>query len=501
MDVLITLHHKDNEFNIYILYGSGDSLNCSIPDKPVISKMKGEPLALDYNNDFIIDLFGVVERDNEEKRIFWIFKNRTEPEEIEMKKRSETLGKIRIPHSHAVLDLNDDFIADLVISCEKGYEIWEGQLDSEVRFKYNHTVMFPEKSASWSLFAHDPIFGQAIFADIELRGEFKQLVPTCWDSSCHNASFLVSGMNSFYNLPINMKDDDGNLWGFALPKDDLYENAMSVRVGDFNLDGYPDLLATLENVHREKQVFLLENIQCSRPCPISRTFAVKWKALSPFTKGTIQGSFFDFYQHGILDVILVEKYNKNQYRPLAFRNSLDYDVNFVKVIVLTGLSNERRPSATTPLGYRRRYYGTNLPGPRIEFKTTTQEGEKQHGASPQLSQSAYFSLQLPTTIFGLGRTPNFVDSLTVGLSGKEKTMLQLIPNSQMIIVPSPFEQPEKWKAQLFVTPSKLILMSVLALSGICLAILIIIMILHFKEKREDKLEKLAEAHRFHFDAM
>ena len=33
-----------------------------------------------------------------------------------------------------------------------------------------------------------------------------------------------------------------------------------------------------------------------------------------------------------------------------------------------------------------------------------------------LSQLTHFSLQMPTTIFGLGRSPNFVDKIAVGLS-------------------------------------------------------------------------------------
>ena len=33
----------------------------------------------------------------------------------------------------------------------------------------------------------------------------------------------------------------------------------------------------------------------------------------------------------------------------------------------------------------------------------------------QLSQSAHFALQLPYTVFGLGQTPNFVDTLSVGI--------------------------------------------------------------------------------------
>jgi len=36
-------------------------------------------------------------------------------------------------------------------------------------------------------------------------------------------------------------------------------------------------------------------------------------------------------------------------------------------------------------------------------------------SASQLTQSAYFSLQLPFTVFGLGQTPNFVDTLQVGI--------------------------------------------------------------------------------------
>lgn len=71
----------------------------------------------------------------------------------------------------------------------------------------------------------------------------------------------------------------------------------------------------------------------------------------------------------------------------------------------------------------------------------------------------------------------------------------------MIVVPWPPGEPNRWKAQLFVTPSKLILMSVIALGGTCIIIMLIILGLYIKEKREDKIEKLQEAHRFHFDAM
>lgn len=100
-----------------------------------------------------------------------------------------------------------------------------------------------------------------------------------------------------------------------------------------------------------------------------------------------------------------------------------------------------------------------------------------------------------------GRTPNFVDFIEIGLAKKSKKWPQTIPNSQIFVIPAPLDQPQNWKIQLFVTPSKIILKSVFALLGICFVIMLIIMGLHLKERREDKLEKLQEAQRFHFDAM
>lgn len=71
----------------------------------------------------------------------------------------------------------------------------------------------------------------------------------------------------------------------------------------------------------------------------------------------------------------------------------------------------------------------------------------------------------------------------------------------MVVIPNPIYEPNRWKAQLFVTPSKLIQLSAVALTGTCGLITAIILILYWKERREDKIEKLQEAHRFHFDAM
>lgn len=494
MDLMITTKSKDDNddlVNVHVNWGGSEYLNCTDEKADPLIKMRGEPVALDYNKDMIIDLFGLNKKN---KRTFWIFgKERKKPNKVAMNS-TDNETELMVPHAHAYLDLNDDFTGDLFLSTKNGFEIWHG-LEQE-GFNYSHNVALP--------LGQEYIIGQTLFLDVELKGNINQILPICFDKNCRNSSLLVYANGHYNDLHVNLNDDVANKkWRFVVPDNNqLYVNTITLRGGDFNLDGYPDLLVTLTQLdNSEPQTFFMENVPCDVACnSLSRTFKVRWRAFEPFTNGTIVGAFYDFYQDGILDVIFVEKTDKH-YRPRAFRNTLDYDANFVKVIVLTGLTNSRDPTKLTPLGRKKRTYGTNLPGPRIAYYTTTQDGDVQHGTSVQIPQSAYNSLQLPYTIFGLGRTPNFVDSLTVGLSNRTRSWTQLIPNSQMIVVPWPPEEPSRWKAQLFVTPSKLILMSVIALGGTCIVIMFIILVLYIKEKREDKLEKLQEAHRFHFDAM
>lgn len=365
--------------------------------------------------------------------------------------------------------------------------------ENKKKFIYHNTIPHPAGAVK---------IGQSLFIDLELRGKMDLLTPVCFDSECKNSALLVYSDNEWHNLQANFKDNTNNMWQFYEKPGSKYTNVITLRSGDFNMDGYPDILATLAtNGNSLSQSFLLENVPCTISCgKFTRTFTVRWNTLSPFKNGTAMAAFFDFYQDGVLDIILVT-YDGREYKAGAFKNSLDYDANFIKIMVLTGLSNKNNPMTMGRVGKKRRTYGTNLPGPRISYRTTTQEGHIRHAVSAQLPQSAHFSLNLPYTIFGLGRTPNFVDSLTVGLSNHSRDWTQIIPNSQMVVIPWPPDQPSKWKAQLFVTPSKLILMSVAALTGVCGLITVIIGVLYWKERQEDKKERLSEPHRFHFDAM
>ena len=518
MDVLVITFDKEEKLSYgYILWGGNGWLNCSNEDHPVII-MKGQPLALDYNGDMIIDLFGLDEHND---RVFWIFdESRKPPKKVPMDPQLNLpLASISQPHSNAYLDLNSDFLADLVVTTDKHFEIWLGV---EQGFRYDKLIKFPISKN------FNGMLGQTLYLDVELTGKMDLLLPLCFDKACTNSTIMMYSSDKWHDLGVNLRDSDNVLWGFVKPDGQRYTDTITLRGGDFNMDGYPDLLATLKSTTgKQKRSYLLENVACDSCENFTRKFQVKWQALNPFRNETAMAVFYDFYQDGILDVILVEvDKSRNSYRTAAFKNSLDYDANFVKVMVLTGRNNSMYPISPGSLGKKKRTYGTNLPGPSIAYRTTTQDGSPRNAIAAQLPQSAHFSLNLPYTTFGLGRTPNFVDALTIGVSllcfalslnlrlssfdlfvcprqvaGKCREWPQIIPNSQMVMIPNPIMEPSKWKAQLFVTPSKLILLSAAALTATCGLICLIIVALYWKERREDKLEKLQEAHRFPFDAM
>lgn len=170
-------------------------------------------------------------------------------------------------------------------------------------------------------------------------------------------------------------------------------------------------------------------------------------------------------------------------------------------MVVNGLTNSHFEMLSGRFRKKSRAFSANFPGPKVSYVTTTQDGYPRQGTATQLPQSAYYSLYLPYTIFGLGRTPNFVDELTVSILNETRCWTQIIPNSQMVVIVNSINDSSRWNAKLFLTPSNLIFQSAVALAGTCLLILVTIGVLHFKESEEDRIEKRKESHKFHFDAM
>lgn len=478
----------------YVYWGNMKSLG-----EHISLSMRDQPLVMDANGDLLPDLFGQ-SPENSSLRYYWISKG-SNRSFAEVKISDGPSSPIRIPHSNAFLDLSGDYTADLYVTNDQNKgEIWinkGGDLTEEI------TIPPPTSKVT-------DIFGQSTFADIDGDGALDLLLPVCTTDDCTESFLYVySWTNEQWKKVLSNKGDHV-AWKFIAPTHQTSSifPLMTVRTGDFNMDGFYDGLVVLNitapggGQHYKQVAVPLENVPCSDEhdnCYNGRTFSVQWDVLSSLDNAVL-ATFFDLYENGIIGFLVVTESSPADYRIHALHNTLYTDACFLKVVVLGGRTLTSCDGHDLP-------YGVNQVGPFIKFTTTSSNGKVKYGSAAQLSQSAYFALQCPYTVFGLGQTPNFVDELSVGLQRsqgspeRKHTWQSIIPNSQMIIIPYPPDDPSSWIAKLLVTPSKLVLFTGVGLLGVCCFILLIILVLYLKEKREDKREKRQDAHKFHFDAM
>lgn len=152
------------------------------------------------------------------------------PPEINVMKPKGNNSTLIVPHSHAYLDLNNDFMADLFITTIDHFEVWHGR--EKEGFEFSHKIHLPAGD-------YDKHVGQTLFLDIELKGEMNQLLPICFDAKCMNSSILVDAGTHFHDLHVNFKDNENQQWGFVVPQNSPYLNTITLRGGDFNMDGFP----------------------------------------------------------------------------------------------------------------------------------------------------------------------------------------------------------------------------------------------------------------------
>lgn len=349
MDILLTTQIQNETSNLHevrILWGGMPTLNCS--DALLIKAITiGQPLVMDYNRDMILDLFGI---NTQKERVFWIFdKSRSTPTEITS---TGITKEIKLPHSHSFLDVNGDDAADLLVTTTMDIEVWLSEETSG--FRFNNSIGL--------LIGHPAIYGQALFIDVALSGQFFLVIPVCYDIECINSTIFIYDNEKWHDLQVDFNDGKGTLWRFTPPTDDIYLDTITMRSGDYNMDGYPDLLVTLSPIgSNQTRVFLFHNIPCDLPgCKFHRTFEIQWENFESFGNDVIMATFYDFYMDGVLDVIYVKK-NKTtaKYTMHAFRNELEYDTNFIKVIVVTGLTNEKIPVINGTLYNRKVTFGKN----------------------------------------------------------------------------------------------------------------------------------------------
>lgn len=474
-----------------------------------------QPFAADVDGDGKLDLLVSV-KDNKGAVARQILKF-LESGIIAQRKPQEIERELYPGYASSLTDLNNDFTPDLVMTTKDGhdgsmvFEEWVMDTNTANRdYEFYKSYGVPGGSDQM---AH---YGQSLFADFDSDGTMEHLLPACKDQECTDSVVFIYKDNKWNEVNI-----DFGSYGFIPPNanDEFWNKgaAMSVKAGDYDLNGYLDLLMVLRDnngTRADKSAILMKNVNGdvgnTRSPTFSRAFKIDNHMTSLFSyTNVVQVSFFDLYDDGYLDVLLTLREpdattGETTYKLVAFRNEYFDDVYFIKMMVIPGTcSIDKCPHKNLP-------YGLNYPGALVRMETTSYEFQKVVLYATQLSQSSHMALQLPYTIFGLGATPNFVEELKVGflalsetyeIKGIGKEWRQIIPNSQLVINPYPRNYPFYWKMQLFITPSKNILKTAIALGSTMIVLIIAIGILQFREKKMDEKERKLESQRFHFDGL
>ncbi|KAI8608561.1 hypothetical protein BC830DRAFT_1210722 [Chytriomyces sp. MP71] len=518
-------------------------------DLPPAAPDVPQPFILDFDGSLQPALLGYPLADPSQLSVWRISTNRTvtvTPTDIRNPGTLAPICKSPPNHSNAFLDLNGDCLADLFVTC----------LDKQTRRSF-FQVWINSRETGFSLaieqdFPSD-VHGPISFADMDADGTMDLVFTTC-DAKNSRSCFL----NIFHNtqIPLCSSAGGGGGWGLIpgtggknasscrpvtdlctadvtfnfktrqvkyalrdiLPGDDetIDVNAMPLRLGDYDRDGYPDILI-LTYDRSARYIRLLQSVLCSKGVCTKADILDRKRAYTMMNTGmsdvnAIPGTktgaaFFDLYDDGTLDLLVTTRDESAKMNHIyALKNNFFSDGFFLKALMLNGvcpgwcISGDKFPQPKP--------YGVNFAGATFKYTVTDPSGQK-HGAQlSQMPQSSYFALQLPYVFSGLGRTNNYIETLFVGATKQRgdnvATYFGVIPNSQLIVVPyepKTGDGPGAWKLESFINPSShapWVFASLLTTLAVLTGVVIFLNVL---ERREDEAERRTNIHNINFDAL
>ncbi|KIM49554.1 hypothetical protein M413DRAFT_438743 [Hebeloma cylindrosporum] len=559
LDILVMSQSRNNNQLDLTLYPalSGDGLDIYNP-LVLPSSTLSQPIPLDVDGDMKIDLLGItpdsLDGSGSTFQLWQNVWNASAPdsklfaiEDAPFNGKHCTLAN---PHSNAVVDLDGDCLADVFLVCDDGrggksYQIWINAKDDG--FSLSQEGALPSGTQAIS------------FADIDRDGTIDVIFPTCSRVSSSTGAGTDCYINIAYNqqLPLcslstdsgfrkgvricrrpgdlctadpnfkfNLSDSPDNHNFVRFPTSSLFSSSSSLlvldttfdpplpialKLGDVNLDGFPDVLA-ITVAGREQTPHLIYSVPCAANlvgCAQDGSGRRGWKLA---TKGveTLEAvkdarsvTFLDMDEDGTLDIMVQRSGQAGQGNFLFIQNNFYYDAFFLKAIVLNGACGNGWCYGANGSG-RYHPFGVSYSGATYKYTVLDTAGHRSAAQVGQLPQTAYQSLQTPYSFFGLGRTNNYIENLFVGTTIHAPEhyidMEGVVPNSKVVILPSAKEG-EAWKRELFLRPGEWIPWVTVTVVVAMILLAIIVLVLHLNEKREDELERRKISHHINFDAL
>ena len=371
------------------------------------------------------------------------------------------------PHSAASIDLNGDCLSDLFLTvCDsQGNRYFQVLLNAK---NGNYCLVLTEKVGNST--------GQVTFADVNKDGKADLLFPVGNDrihilfnsnSASHTCEFDENALRNFTLLDLNSEISTEWKEILDLPLE-MYPGTedfpATIRLSDMDLDGYPDLLVTLQGENGPEVVYF-HNTN-------GRVFDIDSNAEYEKireTGGEI-GGFFDLDENGVMDVLVTWR-NDSGVRVRSYYNNLVEDTFHIKAVMRDGSSYSAYPGAVFT------YTVTDMDMNSLYYRCT------------QLPLTAWFSLSPPFCLAGTGRTVTYIENLYAALPLAEhssRMWTPIIPNSDLSVVPSAHST-EDWELLLFANPSRY-LVPIIATSLSLLALLGAFILWRYgKERKMDRV--------------
>lgn len=473
----------------------------------------------DNNSDMKIDIIGI---DTDNKLAVW------ENDWSKTKSFKKTVfnsfsgNGIITPFSPLIVDIDGDCNADFVmLTCK---DLSDGIIsisDCEqpiIEFYINNNGKFNREAAK-DIYAPKGI-GRLTASDINRDGNTDLVFPVCFPQPnctqdnyigilyniqiemCNSAWFFSSNCRKQTDLCTREKWEIGKVFDKINLGNDRYiykepNLPSTVRISDWNMDGYPDFIFA-SSYHSKPGVSNLEiwnNVDCTNDLcqsgwnSLNRAFQQQTSGMEDVSVLThvIAGFLIDLDERGALDLIVISKGedgDTNNYVN-AFFNNFHPDAFFFKNMGLNGVRTNGG-------------YGAIVPGFTFKFNIPTNDitGTRIPRVCSQFISSNYLSLETPYCFFGLGRENGYIENFFMGapVTDTEKTKYVkhepgIIPNSQLICIPKPLKSPSNWELELFVSPTAQALWVALAVLFTLVLFGIPILFCWILEKHTDRKSK------------
>lgn len=485
-----------------VLYGNHVNIVRSIDLKPSHSV---QVTIFDYNGDSLPDLLGNAEFDGAVLRAVWVGPFFSDHAPI-----AWNVGlPFSNPHSNAVVDMDGDCAADLVLTTITHYEVylWNG---SRGRFEDERKLAIDRLPG---------LEGQATFADVDGDGNIDLVIPVCEDGECHDGRIYI-----LYNRQKRVCSDDldegcrsaSSLctadpnFEFVSRSDPRFGEStvvvavgpmgrsgvhLHVRFNDFNLDMYPDLLIPVI-VNGARKMTLWVNVECDVASCGEKLTSERRRTFKKYTEGVrelediegaVSGVWFDLYESASNDILVMTETNGRN-GIVSLVNNYFNDAYFLKLFGVNGPCPK--------------FYGVNQHGLTFKFTFTNLTANRMVSSAPQLFQSSYNSLQTPYVISGVGRPNNYIEYIFMGIGagrpGNSRSWSGIIPNSQLVIFSCPTDSPSEWNLEMYVIPSTWLYVVTIIYTLLIMLSLVVVVILQMRENKEDERELKEKEHLYSF---